>query len=155
MEASQITITPPSRRARASVMAWLGLLLLVLNALLPAVVPAAPARAGGLPGGLEAPTVPAGGEQIVICTPTGLRLITVDAQGKPVEKQDRTREGYCVFCLPLVHVASGALAPLDVVLPLPANRLALARPPQVEADRLPLPAAQTFAQPRAPPMARV
>jgi hypothetical protein len=136
-------------------MAWLGLVLLVLNALLPAVVPADPARAAGLSGGVSAPAIPAGGDQIVICTPTGLRLITVDAQGKPVEKQDRTREGYCVFCLPLVHAASGALAPLVLPIPLPGGQLVRALPVQISAEHLPLPAAQSFAQSRAPPMVRM
>jgi hypothetical protein len=136
-------------------MGWLGLLLLVLNALLPALVPADPARAAGLPGGVLAPAVPAGGDQIVICTPTGLRLITVDAQGKPVEKKDRTREGYCVFCLPLVHAASGALAPLVLPVPLPGVYLVRALPVQTSADHLPLPAAQAFARSRAPPMVQM
>jgi hypothetical protein len=134
-------------------MAWLGLGLLVLNALLPALVPAAPARAGTLSVSLSADPFAAGGAQIVICTPSGLRLITVDAQGQPVEPQDSSREGYCVFCLPLVHAASGALAPQGITLPAPPIALVQLAAGETPQSARPLPAEQTFAQSRAPPVA--
>ncbi len=156
MTAHRSIMPPASRRrcsrARALIMAWLGLGLLLLNALVPALVPATPTRAGTLSASLSAGGIPASGEQIVICTPSGLRLITVDAQGQPVEQQDSTREGYCVFCLPLVHAASGALAPLAVDPPPPPVVAALDTTDAAFGDRLPLPAEQTFAQSRAPPV---
>lgn len=129
-------------------MGWLGLFLIVLNAFLPAMVPATPG-----PETIPGLSIGANSDnQIVICTPTGLRIIKVDADGNPLRQQDRTRAGFSPFCVPFAHVSGGALAALDVVLPLPdveATELATVRRPD---EQIPHHPERDHAHPRAPPV---
>ncbi|SIS51883.1 DUF2946 family protein [Insolitispirillum peregrinum] len=89
---------PSTFLLRRRIAAWAGLLLLLLNAVSVAVVAPRPALASV-----------AKGEQIVICTPSGLRVITLNDDGTPDQQQDSTREGSCPLCLPLNNATSGAL----------------------------------------------
>lgn len=88
---------PSTFLLRRRIAAWAGLLLLLLNAVSVALVAPRPALASATKS-----------EQIVICTPSGLRVITLKDDGTPQE-QDSTREGSCPLCLPLNNAASGAL----------------------------------------------
>lgn len=91
--------------SRRRVVAWIGLLLLLVNVLSSALVAPRPALAA-----------PAGVEQIIICTPSGLRVISLDAQGNPLEQKEKAREGYCPLCLPLNNASIGALPVLLAAL---------------------------------------
>ena len=80
-------------RRRAGVAAWLGVLALLIQALLPAAAMAAQSRGSG--------------EQIVICTLAGVKTVTVDA--KTHEKGGEAFAGLpCADCL----AASTAAVPL-------------------------------------------
>lgn len=118
---------------RRSVAAWMGLLLLLLNVLSTALVAPRPALAA-----LDAQRSQAQSfesQQIVICTPTGLRVITVGPDGTPREQNDKAREGSCPLCLPLNNPAVGALPLAEAALwALPrqdqAQKTAPITPPQ-------------------------
>lgn len=116
---------------------WLAILVFALNVLAPVLVNA-PARAG-LTADMGLGVQQDG--RVVICTPSGLRVIGADGALRPLaedaaagEGQDGTDVQFCVFCLPLVNGGGGALAAAEIALPLPAfGRLAAAWPVPVRA----------------------
>ncbi len=119
---------------RRVVVAWLGIALLALNLLAGAALPVSPPPADG---GLQ------------ICTSHG--LITLGPDGRPVSGPHHQSDGFCVFCLPLMHAG---VAPSVIVYefqPRPVLFLAAVRPPVSKPPaRLRLAGA---AHPRAPPAA--
>ncbi len=136
---------PPGNRRFAA--AWLGTVLIVLNALGAALLPAAAAEHGQrLLAGLD-------GDLIVLCTPSGLRVVDRDGNqvGDNIPLDAAGGQGQCAFCLPLTNgVAATPAAP--AVLPLPAAPLRLAALPAAERP----PVARLHHRPnaaRAPPAA--
>lgn len=135
-------------RRRAA--AWLALLVFALNVLAPVLVNA-PVRAdigAGMGAGIGSPA----DGRIVICTPSGLRVVGPDGEQRPLADAGGAEDGgaggdiqFCAFCLPLVNAGLGALAAAEVAVPRPdGRRLAAAEPVTVEAaapaarHRLPL-----------------
>lgn len=120
--ASRRRTLPHLRRARR--VAWLGLVLLILNALSPTLADAlsdAPRSSTGLSAARTSLDDLLNG-RLVICTPTGLRVITLDADGHAVtDASDKAYNGICPFCPPLSSAASGALPVLATLLILPAE----------------------------------
>lgn len=96
-----VGMRPRLRGSRRHIVAWVGLVLLILNALSSALLAPQAALTSGTRG-----------DQIVICTPSGLRVITLDEQGAPLDQQEKAREGFCPLCLPLNNAAVGALPAL-------------------------------------------
>ena len=110
-------ILPRMRRNR--LLPWMALILLLINAVSPAV-------AGSVPGpGASGPMQAAlfddpFDNKIVICTPTGLRIITLGDDGQPIEENaDTAYQGICPFCPPLSSAAGSALPLLAGLLPPP------------------------------------
>lgn len=105
-------------RDRRLLAAWLGTVLILLNAVGAAVLPAAAAETDGpapFLAGLE-------GGKIVLCTPAGLRVIDpatgeVDG-GAPAGPSGE--QGFCAFCLPMTNAGAATVA-TPTVLPLPAE----------------------------------
>lgn len=60
---------------------------------------------GTLPTGLA--TGPAG-KSIVICMPNGVRVIRLDADGRPIPENDKGN-AFCVFCLPFAEATTDGL----------------------------------------------
>jgi len=103
-----------SGRYRRWTASWLGLLLLFFNLVGGGVLSPPPIRAASAPFAQEL-LFP---DRIVICTAAG--MVVLDRGGKPVDEnpQHSSHDGFCVFCLPLMH--SGAAVPtLDSALVLP------------------------------------
>jgi len=109
---------PRLRRDRA--LAWLALVLLLVNAVSPAIAESLSTPAGEA-GGLQASLLddPFDG-RIVICTPTGLRVITMGPDGTaPEDSGEAAREGLCPFSPPLSGSTGAALPLLAGLLPPP------------------------------------
>lgn len=131
-------------------MAWLALALLFLNALSPAVAQS-----------LSAPVLNAAeaslsedllNGRLVICTPTGLRIITLDQDGQPLPDAEKVREGSCPFCPPLSTLVVSGLPLLAAVLPHPEAQKAVPAP--VLTETVPsLAVSWRQASPRGPPTA--
>lgn len=115
-----IEATSPARHARRSPprrlpwrlpTAWLGILLVAFNLLAGSVgqTAGAPTAADGL---------------IAVCTVGGMRM--VDPAAAPGDTQVPAADGLCVFCLPLVHAGSAAVADEFSPMPPPVKAVALA-----------------------------
>lgn len=112
---------PRLRRARR--VAWLGLILLLLNALSPTLADAmsnAPRPSNGLSAASASLDDLLQG-RLVICTPTGLRVIqmTDDGAAAAVDPSEEARDSFCPFCPPLSSAASAGLPVLATLLVLP------------------------------------
>lgn len=117
-------------RRRAA--AWLALLVFALNVLAPVLVNA-PVRAE-MVAGIGAP----GEGRIVICTPSGLRVVGPDGEQRPLADAGGAEDGgaggdiqFCAFCLPLVNAGLGALAAAEVAVPRPDGRRRAAAEPVI------------------------
>lgn len=119
------TIMPPRKKtgdARRRAAAWLALLVFALNVLAPVLVNGPVRAAVGVEGPLDG--------QVVICTPSGLRVVGADGELRPLADSGASGAGpsdsgdiqFCAFCLPLVNSGLGALAAAEIVLPAPAPR---------------------------------
>jgi hypothetical protein len=93
---------PPllSRRTRRLLAAWLGMLAVVAQALLPIVHPMAPSRA------LTTDAAALG--KIVICTPYGFKLVSLDELPGEDTKRKAAPGQFCPLCL---AVQSAAILP--------------------------------------------
>lgn len=135
----------PLGRICREVSAWLGILLLSVQVLAAAAMPARSAEDGPAPFAQDIL-----GDRIVICTPSG--LVVLDRSGTPVVPSDGNgHQDLCVFCLPLMH--AGAELPIlpAAVVPMAAGSSPAAAPaasPIVRSCRL-----AGAATPRAPPRA--
>lgn len=141
MTQTYLTWRPLFRRHHAT--AWLGLLLLFLNAFAPALI------AGMSRAQAETPLEQMLQGRLVICTPTGLRLVEPEGDSQ-LPADEAVREVVCAFCLPLTNSGVGAVAAVapDWHAPVPVH----ARPvPEALAPR-PVPSRLTVAHPRAPPL---
>ncbi|MGE5477944.1 MAG: DUF2946 family protein [Bacteroidales bacterium] len=118
-----IEATTPARHARRSSprrspwrlpTAWLGILLVAFNLLAGSVGPttAAPTAADGL---------------IVVCTVGGMRMVDPAAAPGDTQLPASAADGLCVFCLPLVHAGSAAVA--DEFRAMPPTVTVVARAP--------------------------
>lgn len=134
-----------TQRGWRAVVARLGLLLVLLNVLAPSLAQAMS-------------TAPADGSdalsqilqgRLVICTPTGLRVIQLDDQGAPLPDDEQARNTFCPFCPPLANAGVGALTtePLVVVPRVAVNPQ---RPRHSEAAAA-VPAERLTGRPRDPP----
>lgn len=132
------TATGPSMgRSRRLVSAWAGLFLLLFNVLAGSSLQAEPT-----------PNLADNSDHLIVCTAGGMAVI--DRNGTPVAPEHAGQNGFCGYCLPLLHGAALATASLPLPEPffaptpailaatgeIPAVsgqlRLALARaPPQV------------------------
>ena len=113
-----------TRRRKATSLLALGALL--LNLIVGGLLPSSVAGAATLNAG--------SGEfftTVVICTPNGLRTISLDANGEPLPDQANYSE-FCVFCLPLndghsyvpgvqITVLAPSLVRSRIALPLDIN----------------------------------
>lgn len=125
---------------RRRVTAWLAALVLALNVLAPILIngPAAASVSNPLSG------------QMVICTPSGMRIIGLDGESRPLADSSDGDIQLCAFCLPLVNAGLGALSAGVVVLPPPSMASGtLARPVQDILGSLVL--AHRLPEARAPP----
>lgn len=108
--------------ARRRVTAWLAALVLALNVLAPVLING-PAAALSI-------SDPQSG-QMVICTPSGMRIIGLNGESRPLADPTNGDIQLCAFCLPLVNAGLGALSASDVVVPPPSITAGtLARPGQ-------------------------
>ncbi len=82
-------------RRRQKLASWTVIATLLLNILSTAVLP-------GLSSGQANAGYPQAGSEdvLVICTPNGLKLIQLDANGEPVPVEETAENDYCAFCLP-------------------------------------------------------
>jgi hypothetical protein len=88
-------------------MSWLGLFLLLFNVAGGGAIPPPSAHAGATPlFAQELLSV----DRTVICTAAG--MVVLGRDGKPVDENrpHAPHDGFCVFCLPLMH--AGAVAPV-------------------------------------------
>lgn len=125
--------------------ARLGLLLVLLNALAPSM---AQAMSSAPPSGQDALSQLLEG-RLVICTPTGLRVVQLDGQGTPLPDDEQARDTFCPFCPPLANAGVGALAAEPLVV-VPRLRSTHQRPSHAEAPAA-LPAERLTGRPRDPP----
>lgn len=128
------TETDPSLgRSRRLVSAWLGLFLLLFNVVAGGALPPRPTY-----GAITQ-------DHVIVCTVGGMAV--VDRNGTPVAPDHAGQNGFCSYCLPLMHGAAIGTAFLSVPRPalisapaehsIPAHapvvasplRLALARAP--------------------------
>lgn len=132
-------------------MAWLGLALLLINAVSPSLaqgLSTPPSATAAVDSSLE--DLLQG--RLVICTPTGLRVITLDADGQPVtEDQGDAYEGICPFCPPLTSASQQAVPPLLARLVLPRDDTVVILPDALTGVARPRSQARRIPQPRGPP----
>lgn len=123
---------PHLRRARS--VAWLGLVLLLLNAFSPALAQ----RLSSLPPSaiLETTAEDLLQGRMVICTPSGLRVVMLDDDTQALPDDAKAREGTCPLCAPQTHPANAALPPLLAVLPPPPLPTGTSRPSTDAADTI-------------------
>lgn len=120
---------------RRSLVSWLGLALLLFNLTAGTALPVA--AEGALPSLADG--------RMVVCTAAGMAVFNED--GSPAADHD----GFCVFCLPLLH-AGGAAPVASVALPVPVDAAVAVLPPAP--TRLAPPQRLAGgASPRAPPFA--
>lgn len=102
---------PSTGRSRRFVAAWAGLFLLFFNVV-----------AGGALA-TQAPPSLSSGDHMVVCTAGGMAVI--DRNGTPVAPEHAGLNGFCGYCLPLMHGAAlGAAAqplPLPFAAPVPVS----------------------------------
>jgi hypothetical protein len=137
------------RRARG--VAWLGLVLLVLNVLSPAL---AESLSDAAPPPRAAVVDDFASGRLVICTPTGLRVLSLKGDGDGGAAEDpsaKAYEGLCPFCPPLSNTAAAALPLLAGLLaPAPAAPPVFAPPVRPEPTR-PRESLPRVHAPRGPP----
>lgn len=133
---------------RRRVTAWAAMLVLSLNVLAPMLFNGPASAAPDLTSSLASD--PLSG-QMVICTPSGMRVVSLDGENRPLTDPTNGDIQLCALCLPLVHGGVGVLAAGEVVLPLPAGASAsLGRP---AAARMASPASpHRLPEARAPPV---
>ncbi len=127
---------------RRRVTAWLAALVLALNVLAPVLING-PAAALAISDPLSG--------QMVICTPSGMRIIGLDGESRPLADPTDGDIQLCAFCLPLVNAGLGALSAGDVVVPPPSMASAALGRPGRDTVRAAAPA-HRLPEARAPPV---
>lgn len=89
-------------------------------------------------------------QSYVICTPQGLKRITLDEDGNPVGDSDSSLQ-HCVHCLPF-HKLAGGLISLEANFPV-VDLTSYKFPPVYDVFIEPLAALNATCPPRAPPLA--
>lgn len=100
---------PSVGRARRFLSSWVGLFLLLFNVV----------ASGTLPS--QVPADLSGNDYIIVCTAGGMAVI--DHNGTPVAPEHAGLNGFCGYCLPLMHgtamTAAAAPLPLPMATPVP------------------------------------